>query len=165
MKFLPIEKITYKTRLKEHEVIEKLMHNVEPESVFPFKLKFKSTAKPFEGSIQGRRFEIHRSINYMNSFNPQIVGRIQPDVNETTIKVTMYIHESVIFFSLIILIISVASIVFPIIYDMGGVSTHSFIPSAMLLFLYVASLIFFKMESGKSILYFDKLFESFETKL
>lgn len=94
MKYLPFERITYRTHLSEQEVLKRLSGFVEPKK---FGLG-KNYIKEYEGSVNENSFEISKVIQYRNSFLPQIRGRIQKENGGTQIQVTMSLHVFVLFF-------------------------------------------------------------------
>lgn len=98
MKFLPTENITYKTRLKEDEIIRRLSDCIEPEKTFRFGIFSSGSTKSYEGKINGQTFNIKRIISYRNSFLPRINGVIERDFDGLTIKVKMRLHTFVIVF-------------------------------------------------------------------
>ncbi len=63
MSFFPLENITYKTKLKEDEIIKRLSNFVEPRT-FLFGAFATNSTKPYEGQISGQSFNIKRIINY-----------------------------------------------------------------------------------------------------
>ncbi|MFS4470678.1 hypothetical protein [Chryseobacterium sp. T20] len=97
MKYLPFERITYKTNLSEEEVLTRLSGFVEPKK---FGLG-RNYIKEYEGSIHNNSFEISRVIQYRNSFLPQINGRIQNGNDGVKIQVTLSLHAFVSFFLII----------------------------------------------------------------
>ena len=63
IKYLPVENIVYKTKLKEDEVITRLSDSIEPEKFFRLRIFVSSSSKPYEGKITSNTFEIKRIIN------------------------------------------------------------------------------------------------------
>src|SRR4051812_42037105 len=98
MKFLPIENITYKTKLKTNEVVERLSDVIEPGKTFRLGIFGNNSTKLYQGDISDLTFDIRRIISYRNSFLPRISGVIQNDFNGTTITVKMRMHIFVIIF-------------------------------------------------------------------
>lgn len=97
MKYLPFERITYRTNLSEQEVLTKLSSFVEPRK---FGLG-RNQIKEYEGYIDNYSFEISRVIKYRNSFLPEISGRLQKNNLGTQIEVTMKLNLFVLFFLLV----------------------------------------------------------------
>ena len=98
MKYLPAENIVYKTKLKEHEVINRLSNYIEEEKLIRFGLFGGSISKAYEGEISKESFDIKRIIGYRNSFLPRINGIIEKDFDGTAIKVKMRLHILVVVF-------------------------------------------------------------------
>ena len=95
MKFLPFDSITFRTKLKESEVLARLKQNVGPNRIFEIRSDYST---PFRGRITGDRFVIKRKINYRNSFRPVIHGWIEDVFTETVIHVKMRLTIEVIIF-------------------------------------------------------------------
>lgn len=151
MKYLPIENITYKTRLKEEEVLKRLADSIEPEKI-RFGLFDSSATKPYEGQIDGASFRIKRIIRYRNSFLPRISGTIVKDFDGTTINVKMKLHPLVMVFicfwcgsvglaGITIMAISLRN---------ASYEPASLIPFGMFIFAYGLTMGCFKYESNKS---------------
>jgi hypothetical protein len=158
MKYLPFERITYKTNLSEKEVLTRLSGFVEPKK---FGLG-KNYIKEYEGTVNNNSFEISRVIQYRNSFLPQINGRIQNENNGTQIQVTMSLHAFVFFF----LIVWWS---FALIFFIGvslrairekEISVELFLPLGMLLFVYALTMIGFKSESKQAKEYLRRSFDA-----
>ncbi|WP_312287182.1 hypothetical protein [Chryseobacterium gleum] len=155
MKYLPFERITYRTNLSEQEVFTRLSGFVEPKK---FGLG-RNYTKDYEGSANNNGFEISRVIQYRNSFLPQINGKIQNENNGTQIQVTMSLHAFVLVFLLFWCSIAVG------IFIMIGstekkMSVEFFMPLLMLLFVYILTMTGFKTESKKSKEYLRRSFEA-----
>lgn len=158
MKYLPFERIIYKTNLSEKEVVTRLSGFVEPKK---FGLG-KNYIKEYEGSIYNNSFEISRVIQYRNSFLPQINGKIQNENNGTQIQVTMSLHAFVFFF----LIVWCS---FALIFFIGvsiktirekEISVELFLPLGMLLFVYALTMAGFKSESKQAKEYLRRSFDA-----
>ena len=167
MKFLPTENITYKTKLKDTEVINRLSDLVEPERKFRLGLLSSGSTKPYEGQISGQTFDIKRIIRGRNSFLPIIKGIIQRDLNGTTITVKMRLHIFVMFFLCIwCAVVGLGCIAFLTkAFNNSKFDTTAIIPFGMLLFAYVLTMVGFKSESNKSKKDLQKLFEAETTDL
>ena len=94
MKYLPIENITYKTKLGSKEVILRLMEQVES----PYS---SSLEKPYEGLIQKNTFIITRVIMYRNSFSPRIKGVVQQSQEGSLIRVEMRLHNLILWLTIL----------------------------------------------------------------
>lgn len=162
MKFLPYEKMVFHSSLKEDKVKEKLVNVTEPIKGWRFQLvRFNSTSK-YAGEINGSSFQINRIISYRNSFLPQIIGKIEPQINGCTIRVIMRLHLFVLVFLLVWLgivgLIAVSMIIAAILFDSNN--QLFFFPLGMFIFGYLLSILAFKLESSKSKKDLKTLFET-----
>jgi hypothetical protein len=162
MKFLPTEDITYKTRLKQDEVIQRLAAITEPEKTFRFGMFGNGSTKPYEGQIEGYTFSIKRIINYRNSFLPRINGTIENDFDGVTIKVKMRLHIFVIVFLCIWCGgVGLAFLAFlPQMFSNSEFNPATLISFFMLLFAYGLTMGSFKFESKKSKSDLQKIFDA-----
>ncbi|TZF95173.1 hypothetical protein FW781_14865 [Chryseobacterium panacisoli] len=160
MKYLPYERITYKTNLSEQEVLTRLSGFVEPKKIG----LGKNYIKEYEGSVNNNSFEISKVIQYRNSFLPQISGRIQKENDGTQIQVTMSLHAFVLFFLFVWCSFALLFFIGVSVRDIRAkeISVEFFLPLLMLLFVYALTMIGFKMESKKSK---EDLGISFEAKI
>lgn len=158
MKYLPFERITYKTNLSEQEVLTRLSSFVEPKK---FGLG-RNYIKEYEGSISNSSFEISKVIQYRNSFLPQINGRIQNENDGVKIQVTMSLHAFVSFFLIIWCSFALLFFIGVSIKDIRAkeISVEFFLPLFMLLFVYALTMVGFKSESKQSKKYLRKSFEA-----
>lgn len=162
MNFLPTENITYKTKLKIEEIVERLSDHVEPEKTFRFDLFSSGSTKPYEGKISGDTFEIERIIGYRNAFLPRIYGIIEKDYDGTYIKVKMRLHV----FAMVFLYFWCGGIglfciaVLTQFIDGSKYDSVPLLPLAMLLFAYVLTMASFKFESIKSKVDLQRIFEA-----
>ncbi len=74
MLVLPYERLTIETALPIEEAQRRLADAIEPKRAIRW--AWSASAKPFQGTIAGDRFEMSRVIRYRNSFLPQISGQI-----------------------------------------------------------------------------------------
>ncbi|UWX62508.1 hypothetical protein N0B40_09485 [Chryseobacterium oranimense] len=155
MKYLPFERITYKTNLSEQEVLTRLSDFVEPKK---FGLG-RNPIKGYEGSVNSNSFEISRVIQYRNSFLPKINGIIQKNNYETEIQVTMKLDLFVLIF-LIFWCSITASVFIMISLTEKKISIEFFMPLLMLVFVYIMTMLCFKFESKKSKEFLKKSFEA-----
>lgn len=163
MKFLPKENITFKTKLKEDEIIIRLSEIIEPEKFIRFSLFGTVKSKAYEGTVTGKTFSIKRIIGYRNSFLPRITGYIEHDMHGTAIKVRMRLQIFVYLFLSIWCSgagIGGFYIIKNIISDPEFNPWIIFIPIGMLLFVYLMTLGAFKYESSRSIKDLQTLFEA-----
>ncbi|MCC7452646.1 MAG: hypothetical protein IT222_00660 [Crocinitomix sp.] len=162
MKYLPSENITYKSKLKEDEIIKRLSETVEPEKLIRFSFFSKSASKYYEGYVDGQTFSMRRIISYRNSFIPKITGLIEPDFDGTTIRVKMRLHIFVIVF----LCIWCGGVGLAFITTLAySFSNFEFNPATiflfiMLLFLYTLTMVGFKYESKKSKKHLQDVFQA-----
>lgn len=162
MKYLPFENITYQTKLDSEEILNRIDKIIEPKKAFRG-LFGNRNHKPYEGSINGKSFNITRIIGYKNSFLPRIKGSInQKRDGKTEINIKMRLHPFVLIFMfiwcggvglgfLVFLTISIGK---------GTFDPAMLMPLAMLLFGYGLTTGGFKYESIKSRKYLTKLFEA-----
>jgi hypothetical protein len=162
MKFLPTEKITYRTKLKEDEIINRLGAYIEPKKTFRFGLFGSGSTKSYEGQIIGHTFKINRIISYRNSFLPRIEGIIKREFDETTVLVKMRLHIFIIVF-LCLWCSGVGYLcftLFPQKIRNSDFSLEMLIPIGMLLFVYAVTMAAFKFESRKSKKDLQNIFEA-----
>lgn len=145
MKYLPFERITYRTNLSEQEVITRLLDFVEPKK-FGFG---RNPVKEYEGFINNNYFEINRIIKGRNSFLPQISGVIQKHHYETQIEVKMKLHWLVFVFLIFWCGFVVLFLISTLIME-DLKSLNFFLPIFMLIFAYLLTMYGFKSESKKS---------------
>jgi hypothetical protein len=162
MKFLPTENITYKTRLKEEEVVKRLSDLIEPEKTFRFGIFSSGASKSYEGQINGQTFVIKRIIGYRNSFLPRINGIIERDFDGMTIKVKMRLNIFVIVFLCIWCGgVGLGCIAFLIqAFGSSEFNPATLIPFGMLIFVYLLTMGGFKFESNKSKKDLQNIFEA-----
>ncbi|SHF35155.1 hypothetical protein [Chryseobacterium vrystaatense] len=159
MKYLPFERIIYRTNLSEQEVVKRLSDFIEPK-------KFswgKKTTKEYEGFVTNSSFEINRIIDYRNSFLPQISGTFKENNGVTQIEVTMKLHVLVLVFLIVwcgfaLLFLIGMGVAVGIAEE--KISLVLFIPVFMLLFVYALTMFGFKSESKKSREFLKKSFEA-----
>lgn len=165
MKFFPSEKITYKTKLKEDEIVNRLSQIMEPEKRIRLHLFQKGDSKSYEGKMVGRIFKMTRIIRYRNSFLPIINGTIIPDFDGTTIEVKMRLHPFVavfigiwmggVFLACLLMLIEILRT-----FQTKGFQPMLLIPFGMLLFGYVLTMAGFTYESKKTKKDLQRIFEA-----
>lgn len=152
MKLLPVENITYKTRLKEDELIRRLKVIVEPEETSGFGTYNYGNRKKYVGEIKGLTFSINRIIYYRNSFLPQIHGSIEKDHEGSVVKVKMNLNVFV--FAFLCFCFVAAAIAFIMFLSVASTSSFlkpaPFISFGVLIFLYLMTMGGFKFESRKA---------------
>lgn len=152
MKFLPIEHITYKTKLKEDEVFKRLSDLVEQGMMFRT-ISFRgSSTKPYEGVIGGRVFSIsRRNSSYV------IKGIIGKDYDSVIIKVKIRLNIVImVFMSLVCVTLGLVCV---------SLLRQSFPPQnlgpfGLLLFIYLVIIMGFNSESNKSKKDLQRVFEA-----
>ena len=82
---VPYQKFEIKTRLDQQTARQKLGTIVEPRKR---RWGWSRNHLPFEGEIKGSKFEISRIIHYNNNFLPVLDGRIQDDLNASSLQIT-----------------------------------------------------------------------------
>lgn len=162
MKFLPIENLTFRTKLSKSEIIGRLAGNIEPERIFRFSMFSGKSSKSYEGQIKGDSFDIKRIITYRNSFLPRITGVMETDSYGMTIKVKMRMHILVIFFICFWCggVILAGVFILTNSFDGSAFNPAALGPFGMLLFAYGLTIGGFKYESGKSKKDLQKIFEA-----
>lgn len=162
MKYLPIENITYKTRLKEEELIRRLSETIEPKKIFRFGIFGRNSTKTYEGQIIGKTFKIRRIIRYRNSFLPRIKGIIENDHEGMSIHVKMRLHAFITVFICLWWGGAVFAFIAFLIQESekSEISAALFLPLGMLLFAYILTLGGFKFESNKAKNDLKRIFEA-----
>lgn len=162
MRFLPVENITYKTQLKEEEIIRRISDIIEPEKIIRFGVFSSSSTKSYEGQLNGHTFDIKRIISYRNSFLPRINGIIERDFDGMTINIKMRLHILIIVFLCIWCGgVGIGCIAFLIkAFGSSEFNPTTLIPFGMLLFVYLLTMGAFKFESYKSKKDLQTLFEA-----
>jgi len=160
MKFLPLDNITYKTRLTKDEIIQKLakyLNIIKSEKIFKLTSSYK-----YEGKIDGQVFNIKKVVldqeQYSEASNliPEIKGIIQQDYEETIIKVKMRLSRRSII-SLCSIFALLGFILILALVSRHLLSIHVFICN---LFIYGFIMVSFKSESIKQKKEFQELFEA-----
>lgn len=83
---IPYQTFEIKTRLRLADARQKLQEIVEPRKFM--RLGLSRNHNLFEGEMEGESFKISRIIHYRNGFLPILVGKIQDDLDASTLKVT-----------------------------------------------------------------------------
>ena len=161
MKYLPAEDITFQSKLKEAELLQRLKDSIEPERAFRFGLFQRRETKPYQGKVVGSSFNISRIISYRNSFLPRISGNIENTFSGSLIRVKMRLHVAVIVFLCIWGgIVGTVGIAFlSQAFGHTDFDPMALIPLGMLVVFYVVVMLAFKYESNQSIADLQSLFE------
>lgn len=164
MKYLPRERITYRTNLKPVEILSRLNDILEPKRDYSNLRAFYGSGnhKPYEGNIKDHTFYMSRTIAYRNSFLPQIRGVVEADLNGSKVNVKMDLHSMIGIFMLIwASAVGLACLAVLITLGMGGdFDLFMLIPFGMLVFGYGLVTIGFKLESARSKKDLATLFEA-----
>ncbi|MDX2070649.1 MAG: hypothetical protein SFV55_19635 [Haliscomenobacter sp.] len=162
MKYLPAENITFQSKLKEAELLQRLEDSIEPVRIFRFGPFKQSETKPYQGKIVGHSFNISRIIGYRNSFLPRISGSIENTFSGSLIRVKMRLHVVIIaFLCLWGGIMGVVGILFlSQAFGSTDFDPMTLIPLGMLVVFYVVVMLAFKYESKLSKADLQSLFEA-----
>ncbi|MEG4924126.1 hypothetical protein Q5690_27180 [Microcoleus sp. F10-D1] len=99
---IPFESLTITTSLTFSEVLRRLDEVVTTPKLFRVTLPFgPPPAKPYEGTVSGKKFKINRIIIGRNSFIPIIEGDIHPQKFGCYIKIRMSLHKIVLGFMIL----------------------------------------------------------------
>lgn len=159
MTYLPIENITYKTRLTEEELIKRLEDATEPARI-RFGLFGKGTTKTYEGEITPYSFSIRRIIWFRNSFLPEITGTMLSDFHETRIYVKMRLHPLTVVLTYLFCGVLVLMFVIALQQNFDNMASNLVRLFGMFVFLYALTMGAFKLESIRSKTDLQKLFEA-----
>jgi hypothetical protein len=171
--FLPYEKYILATKLPEKEVLKRIADNVTPDRIGFRSYQSNTSGKPYEGYMLGSTFNIHRIIDYKNSFFPFISGKVYQHFGETYIGINMRPHKFVLGFMCVWLGgVGVACLIllFGLVmrfkeFLKSGISFSALIPFVMFAFGYGLLFFAFKNESKKSKLFLEKLVEGHEVEV
>ncbi|MFK7934630.1 MAG: hypothetical protein AB8G22_14055 [Saprospiraceae bacterium] len=160
MKYLPYEKINFKTKLSSTEVLAKIETALEPRKMFRGSGFLKAEEhKFFQGEIRGNTFDMVRIINYRNSFLPQIKGVVSEENGSSVVtiklKLTLFTTVFLCLFCGFLVTFLIAAL-FVTEQPDNSISTV-FFALGMLLVVYLMTIIGFKVESKKVKEYFAKL--------
>src|SRR5690242_14915733 len=97
MSLLPYRAFTIETPLAPAVVQARLQGAVEGRQW----LRLSRTHRPFEGVVEGPRFEVRRIIHYRNSFLPHVRGAIEPAAAGARLVGTMRLHSAVAAFMVV----------------------------------------------------------------
>ncbi|HEB62560.1 MAG TPA: hypothetical protein ENI82_05345 [Bacteroidetes bacterium] len=162
-KYLPYEKIVYRSHLDPKEIIRRIEENTEPYKKFKLFGDFNDgELKYFNGSIEGDSFKLTRIMNYRNSFAPMIKGNVETDENGSKITVKMSLHTIVKIF-IYFWVSSVLTAFFSLlssIFIERKFSPEILLLFGMLVFIFMLMVFGFKYESDKSKKYLAHLFET-----
>lgn len=166
MNLLPYANMTFRTHLKDREVLDNLYAVTEAEKPFRLGIFNPAETRVYEGQIIDHTFSIRRIIRYRNSFLPRIKGVITPDINGSIISVKMRLHIVIIIFVTFwcLAILMAASVFLMISVRDGKFNPFILIPVTMLLIGYGATVGAFHYESSKSKLDLQQLFEAYVTE-
>lgn len=101
MWFIPYERMTMDTSLKDSEIMQRLSDYVAP--VITYMVQVRLTEKPFKGKIANNGFEMMRVVSSRNSWLPLVLGRIESTTNGSRIILQMRMHLIPLVFTLLFL--------------------------------------------------------------
>ena len=160
MRFIPAERLTYRSPLDAETILSRLAGAIEPPKLL--RLNKKAPHKPYEGAIQGRTFRMNRVIHYRNSFLPRIRGTVEATGVACTVAVRMDLHPLVwVFLAIWMGVIGVISVLLLLeTIPSNGFDPVLLILPVMLFFAYGMALGGFKYESKKSRQFLAELLEA-----
>ena len=131
MPVLPYRRYEIVSAKNPWEVEAAMRAATEPKRIF----RLGAAARPFEGEVGDRVFDVQRAIGYRNSFLPQIRATLTAVAEGSRVTVTMRLHPLVFVFMLIWLIGTVSAFVLLLIANVrkGGSSHAVFLPAIMLI--------------------------------
>ncbi len=162
--FLPFERLTIKSYLGPEEVRQKLSLIVGPRQIHR---DGATSRKPYQGELNENSFEISPVIDYRNSFLPVVKGEIRPEIDGTSIHITIRMNAIVEIFMVLLLGFD-ASMFFLLLcgwlFSVGTFYVSPYvailIPIGLFIVQYVFSTSLFKLESVKSRSFLEDLFKS-----
>lgn len=93
---LPYQTLVLESPLTPTQALERLKAAVEPRQ---WAMRSRHRERPFEGTVAGTGFRMQRTIEYRNSFVPQLHGRIEPTPGgRARLVVSFRIHPAVVVF-------------------------------------------------------------------
>lgn len=159
MRFLPVEHITYRTTLKEQDIIKRLRFATGRERSLSFEPDSINSIKTYEGKISEQTFDIKRIITYRNDFSPRIKGTIETTIGGTMISVKMRLSKSTFIF-LCFWCGGVGFGFFRLLLRALEFDPEMLLFLGMFLFAYVLTMGSFKPESNKAKKDLQKIFEA-----
>lgn len=156
MKYLPIEDITYETRLDRKEIKKRISEIIKDEN------KVFDLSKKYTGEVGLYDFNFKQRLNSRNAFHPLIRGEIKEANSGTVIKVKIRLKHT----DILLLLILGFPLSFLAILNLTTVLTFTnynfylFVPYLGLLFLYAISMLVFKTASSEIKVELKKLFEA-----
>jgi hypothetical protein len=146
MAWFPFQRFTLDTGLPADEAARRLEAAVEPVTW----LRWAPGARPFEGVVVGRQFQLARIITYRNSFRPQVVGRVEPTAQGSRLVGVMRLHGGVavvmVAWFVMVLAISVVTLAAP---SAQAIEQRLFAPVGMFLFGWVMCVAAFTFEAAR----------------
>lgn len=148
MILLPFENFEIKTNLFPEAILEKLIMETDVEKFY----RAKQSEKFFEGKVCDEGFKIKKIINYRNTSNPIIIGKIIQNNQKTTIKVLMrlsiyHLIATIVFLTSLVLLLIV------IINEQLGNKIFDYEPAIIVFLFLLVGYVFivtsFKFESTK----------------
>jgi len=157
---IPLEKFTIHSSRNPDHVRETLLEVVDPRQILPWDAK--NSAKPYQGEIGDRAFQISRIISYRNSFLPLINGRITPEETGSKIEIFISLDPLVFIFMLVWLgMVGNMGILFLLAtLGEGNFEPAALIPLGMFLFGFLLVFVGFKPEAAKAKKFLRELLEN-----
>ena len=162
MKFVPYEKITYKTKLEYNEIVKRIQDMIEPKKII--RLIKGNAKKAHEGKTWENGFAMNRIMTFTNVFSPAIYGTMTKENDGTRIDIKLKLQPMVIAVSIIWLGV-VAYILFSSLINLivNGVSNKNVTTALLVLAIgYIMMIGAFKSEGGKDK---DRLKELLEAEI
>jgi hypothetical protein len=150
MRRLPFENYRFISKLSKDEILLRLNDLIEPETFFRF--DYRDTSKYYKGKLVGNKFYIMRIIDYRNSFQPKIIGKIQEGPDGIVIYIKMRLQYFVMVFMLLwccFPLVAFMAYLISSINDIGNILA-ALMAFGMLLIAYKMTMKGFKLESNKS---------------
>jgi hypothetical protein len=167
MLLLPFECLLMHSSLPPDALLQRLAAEVEPPRIFRW---WFGNHKPYQGNVVGDAFSIRRVIHNRNSFLPRITGRVGPELGGGSVRIAMYPHPLAIG----LLALWIAGGVMALALTLGHyLLAHSrtaasepfdltslTTPAGILALGYGLALGVFKIESAKSTVFFQHVFQA-----
>lgn len=97
-RFLPFEDFVIKTALSPTEIIRRLTEALEPRKLIRVS---SANLKPFEGEVNGLKFQLNRTLGNHQVYTPFVSGEIVPDGGGSAVHVKMRMSHVGIGFDLL----------------------------------------------------------------
>jgi hypothetical protein len=98
MKFFPSRNFTYHSPLSENEISNRLSGLTRGVKAFHGTKGELISTSNYSGELHANTFRLARTINYRNSFLPQVSGKIAAAGTGSNVEISMRLHKAVLFF-------------------------------------------------------------------